>query len=560
MKSRTLCLVAIVSCCGLFGSEDIYPTLITGDATVVGSALGRADVALSRSLISPTAFRGSLGENVAGQYFLKNTLSQSGNWQMITPRSGPQGLDHLYIKVNSQGLPNQLLVGESKFNTSRLSETLDGIQMGKRWTNTRLTALGARYISVAGDGNISFARMPLNPNRSIEITLPNGQHRHFWKNSSLDSWKFTGSRDELASARVQASNYGIFFRKAGNDIISYRSRIFNIRPTGNDLKIIVYDAANITKNTSLHDLKQLSIINLKNALAGEKKYSAGIENDIAKVLQKKLNLHDSEALKMAKKICRQYTAKELMKANSLHREIFTSRSLWMGTGIAVLLIGTDVFARWAAAGFEPRSLDIRPVALGGVSTFSSIVIGNYIKAGLTLHGPNNIIRSLSGPLHCSTGTMTTFISSNAAAVLAMAMFNYGMYFMGGIDLQTANRQMIVGAAAVGAGSLFVAGTMSALAWLGTASTGTAIASLSGAAATNASLALLGGSVLLGQVILSGGALLIAVGVTYIGYKLFELKDQHEDNQRIAYLLNFYSNEGNLRLAIPPSMRPRPAKY
>lgn len=99
--------------------------------------------------------------------------------------------------------------------------------------------------------------------------------------------------------------------------------------------------------------------------------------------------------------------------------------------------------------------------------------------------------------------------------------------------------------------------MGALAAWGTAGTGTAIATLSGAAATNASLALLGGGtlaaggggVLLGTAILSGGAILIAGGVAYLGYKLFELKDAHDETQRISYMLNFFSNEENLRKAL-----------
>ena len=150
--------------------EDVN-TLSTGAVTGISTALARADVALARSIVSPTAFRGSLGENLAGQYFLKDTLSKTGNWQMITPRSGPQGLDHLYIKTNSRGIPTDLLVGESKFNTSQLGMTRDGIQMGMKWSNKRLRALGGRYLAVSRDNGISIARMPLNPNRSIEVTL-----------------------------------------------------------------------------------------------------------------------------------------------------------------------------------------------------------------------------------------------------------------------------------------------------------------------------------------------------------------------------------------------------
>lgn len=559
-NKRFYCAVLVCGAMFRLSAANETGAVPAASAAMAGTALFKADVALAKSIVSPTDFRGSLGENVAGQCFLKNTLSQNGNWQAITPRSGRQGLDHLFVKTDSRGVPTKLLIGESKYNTSPLGHTRDGIQMGKRWINRRLVALGSRYLDVAEKTSITIARMPLNPNRSIEVTLPNGAHRHFWKSSSMDTWKFSGTKSELAVAKVQAARYGIFLQKAGSDIISYRSRIFNILPRGNDLELVVYDAANVEKNAVIHDLKKLSTIRLKNALSDGGRLSKGVVDDMAKTLQRKLSLSDSEARALARNVRRQYTAKDLMKPTSIHKEIFTSEALWVGVGIASAISLLDVTAQLVVSGFDLRAVDWRPAVLGPASAFGGLVSGHYVKAGLSLPYARNIIRSLSGSLHCSAGTMTTFLSSNAAGVIAMGIFNYGMYFFGGIDLQTANRQMLVGSMAVGAGSLFVAGTMGALALWGTASTGTAIASLSGAAAANASLAILGGGtlaaggggVLLGTAVLSGGTMLIVVGVTYIGYKLFELWDEHDETQVIAYMLNFFSNEENLRRALAQS--------
>lgn len=561
MNKRFCCALLVCGAVFRLAGANGTDAVPAAGAAMAGTALFRADVALAKSIVSPNDFRGSLGENVAGNCFLKNTLSRTGNWQAITPRSGRQGLDHLYVKTNSRGVPTKLLIGESKFNTSPLGETSDGIQMGKRWINRRLVALGSRYLDAAGKSDIAIARMPLNPNRSIEVTLPNGAHRHFWKSSSRDTWKFSGTKSELAVAKVQASRYGLFLQKAGSEIISYRSRIFNILPRGNDLEVIVYDAANVEKNAVLHDLKKISTIRLKNALSDNGKLSKGVVDDMAKTLQSKLRLSDSEARSLARNVRRQYTVKDLMKPASIHKEIFTSRSLWVGVGIASAFSLLDVTAQLVASDFDFRSVDWRPAALGTASAFGGLVSGHYVKAGLNLPYAHNMIHSLSGSLHCSSGAMSTFLSSNAAGIIATAIFSYGMYFFGGMDLQTANRQMLVGSMAVGASSLFVAGTMGALAAWGTAGTGTAIATLSGAAATNASLALLGGGtlaaggggVLLGTAILSGGAILIAGGVAYLGYKLFELKDAHDETQRISYMLNFFSNEENLRKALEHSV-------
>ena len=568
MNKRFCCALLVCGAVFSLAAANETGAVPAASAAMAGTALFRADVALAKSIVSPTDFRGSLGENVAGQCFLKNTLSQTGDWQAITPRSGRQGLDHLFVKTNSRGVPTKLLIGESKYNTSPLGHTRDGIQMGERWIDRHLVALGSRYLDVAGKSDIALARMPLNPNRSIEVTLPNGAHRHFWKASSKDTWKFSGTKSELAVAKVQASRYGLLFQKAGSGIISYRSRIFNILPRGNDLEIVVYDAANVDhvaatvgENAVVHELKKLSTFKLKNALSDNGKLSKGVVDDMAKTFQRKLRLSDSEARSLARNVRRQYTTKDLLKPTSIHKEIFTSKALWGGVGIASAISLLDVTAQLIASDFDFRSVDWRPAALGPASAFGGLVSGHYVKAGLSLPYAHNMIRSLSGSLHCSPGAMTSFLSSNAAGVIAMAIFNYGMYFFGGIDLQTANRQMLVGSMAVGVSSLFVAGTMGALAAWGSAGTGTAIATLSGAAATNASLALLGGGtlaaggggVLLGTVILSGGAILVAGGVAYLGYKLFELKDEHDETQRIAYMLKFFSNEENLRKALEQSV-------
>lgn len=553
MNKNILGIAFCVAACVTLQAANEKNTLSVGSAAAVSTALSRADVALARSIISSTAFRGSLGENLAGQHFLKDTLSKTGNWQMITPRSGPQGLDHLYIKTNSRGIPTDLLVGESKFNSSQLKMTRDGMQMGRRWTDQRLAALGGRYFSVARDSNIAIAPMPLNPNRSIEVTLKNGVRRHFWKNSSTDTWKFSGPQSELAQAKSMASHYGNFLQKAGNNTISYRSRIFNIVPKGNDIEIAVYEGRGINKTSSFHQLKKLSSIRLENVLSKNGKLPAGTREDMAKVFQSKLGMSDADARAMARNVQNGYSAKELLKPTSIHREIFLSSPLWIATGSAMVL---DVLFQAAGTG-SFKEIDYKRPLLAGVSTATGIVAGQYIKVALTTSAAQNAIRTLAGPLRCSTGFLTTAASSNVAALLAMALYNYGLFFWGGQDLAMANRQMLIGSVATGAGMLFAAGTMAALATWGTASTGTAIAALSGAAATNASLAILGGGTVAagglgvagGALVLSGGTAIVVIGVTYIGYKLFELKEASDETKRISAMINFLSQEENLCSAI-----------
>ena len=539
MSKRFCC--ALLVCGAMFHLSAANETgaIPAAGAAMAGTALFRADVALAKSIVSPTDFRGSLGENVAGQCFLKNTLSQTGNWQAITPRSGRQGLDHLFVKTDSRGVPTKLLIGESKYNTSRLGKTRDGIQMGKRWIDRQLVALGSRYLDAAGKSDIAIARMPLNPNRSIEVTLPNGAHRHFWKGSSKDTWKFSGTKSELAVAKVQASRYGLLLQKAGSDIISYRSRIFNILPRGNDLEIVVYDAANVDhvaatvgRNAVVHELKRLSTFKLKNALSDNGKLSKGVVDDMAKTLQRKLRLSDSEAMAMARNVRRQYTVQDLLKPTSIHKEIFTSKALWGGVGIASAISLLDVTAQLIASDFDFRSVDWRPAVLGPAGAFIGLVSGHYANIGLRRFPyARKIVRRLSGSLHCSSGTMATLISSNFAGIVASAIFSYGMYFWGEIDLQTANRQMLAGSTSVAAG------------------TGAWIVMKKVQGPVPRGLPAIRKIPTLGPGIV---VVVVVVAVDLIIDKLFELKDEHDETQRIAYMLNFFSREENLRKALAQS--------
>lgn len=520
-------------------------TSLTSTASI---ALARADLALCKSLITPNAFRGNLGESVAGTSFLKDILSKTGNWHSITPRSGPQGFDHLFIKTNSRGLPTDLIVGESKFNTSRLGITKDGIQMGPRWTNKRLIALGSRYIRVANNNSFSFAKMPLNPNRQINVILKNGKECSFWANSSKDSWKFSGTPNELQEARNIASSYGKFLTVAGKNIISYRSRIFHIIPNGNNLEINTYDATKLTLNpqTKISDLKKLSSIHVDGILSS-KTLPGSAKKDIAIALHQKLKYTDREARKLANDIVKKYNSKELMTQSSLHKEIFVNSI--KGSLIAM---GIDSVLQFAFTG----QVDPARLALTGGSSFIGITAGQFIHIGLTLPCAHNFIKNLSGPLHCSATTLTSSLSSFSAGVITTALLSYGLFFMGYMDLQAANRSMIVGSLATGTGTLFAAGTMAALATWGTASTGTAIATLSGAAATKASLALLGGGTLaaggggvaLGTAFLTGGTVVVIAIIAYGGSKLFQLHDEKNETQRISQMI-FNLSKPNIMTAI-----------
>lgn len=512
-------------------------------SSAVATALSQADVALAKSVIIPGAFRGILGESLAGKFFLKELLSETGNWHSITPRSGPQGFDHVFIKTDQYGIPRRLIVAESKFNTSRLGITKHGIQMGSKWTNARLKALASRYFSIADmdTAEIHFGKVPFNPNRQHPVILQNGKERFFWKESSQDPhWKFSGTKNEVKEACKLAKSYGAYFQGAGEGKIIYMKRIFNTIPKGNSLELNVYDVKNIETSKSISSQKKLSTIPLKNVLSGKGKLLEDAKKEIAKILKSKLHLADAGANSLAHDINARYSAKDLMKATSLTREIVSTsaRSLLVAAGL-------DATIQCIVTG----EIDLKQTAISGGSLFGGVAVGQFIQAGFnSVPFMQNSVRNIAGPL--PVRVLSKAISSGTGAIIATAIYSYASYFSGYSDLTTANRNMIVGSAAVASSSIFCYGTMALVAAYGTASAGTPIAMLTGAAATKASLACLGGGSLaaggggavLGSAVLMGGTIILAAVVSYTGYKLYQLYDEKVESDMICDTINYYNNE------------------
>ena len=174
------CFPLIITADNIITQVSSSPYAVAPAASTTALLLRQADTAMARSVINATGLKGSIGENAAGRYFLRQTLQQTGNWHSISPRSGPQGLDHVFIKTNSQGAPTDLLIGESKYNTSRLGMTKDGLQLGTNWSAKRISALGTRYLTVA-KSDIGIARLPLAPKHQLSVILQNGKEVFFWR-------------------------------------------------------------------------------------------------------------------------------------------------------------------------------------------------------------------------------------------------------------------------------------------------------------------------------------------------------------------------------------------
>ena len=527
------------------------------------STLSKASSVLARSSIAgTTGVKGTIGEGVASKVFLNNMLRESGNWQAISPRVGPQGIDHILLKIDSKtGMPKGLIVGESKYNTSRLGMTKDGLQMSSKWINRRLEALGNRYTRMATVSTIQQKPL-LGAQHELKVTLKNGKEVSFWRSSSKDSWKFSGKQSELAEAQKMAKIYGQYLSSAGKGLISYRSRLFLIKPQGNDIVVTIKDASKLDTVGSLSKLPQTGELVIKNAMKGTLSDDATLE--LARKLQKQYpGFSDKECLELAKDISKQ--AKDII---SPYGKLEIAKQFAMNAGIAsAVAVGIDLAVQIIGQIGSPDKIDWGQLAghtaITGGSVFLGTVGTQYLSLGMTKYVANTgMFTALSKSLGCSTTLLTSSLSSAAGGGIVSALLAYGYYFAGYSDLDSANRMAIAGATGSVLGALAGAGTLSAISAWGTASTGTAIASLSGAAATNASLALLGGGtvaaggggVALGSVILSGGIALVAIGGTAAVMVVYHVIDQKQETARLLDLGKYFTEPG----AIDAMMKNQPA--
>ena len=502
-------------------------TVTASATTVIGSIFSRSDEAIAKSIISGhRASKGAFGEAIVNDNFMSKVLSK-GNWKSISPRIGPQGIDHVFLELDPKtNLPKDLIVGESKYGSSQLGKTKDGMQMGNKWLTRRLQGLAKRYLDVS---NVQTTKaMPKYPHYKLSVHLSSGKEAFFWKESSTDTWKFGGDPKDLPEAQLQAKRYGNFISKAADGTISYRSRIFHIDTTGDDVIITIKNAANVDNVASLSKLQTEKQLILKGAL--REKIAPELKGEIFKKLKPHLKIHDEkEIAKLTADLVDNLKAKDFLK-NYGRIQIARAYTIKAGfVGIAAMTIDAGIQ-------LTNGQFDAGTNLLIGTATTTGMLSAQSLNALLIRSQiGQRAIGSLASGLGVSSSKFALGISSIGGGIITGGIISYGQYFMGYTDLETANKNMA--AVLIGSSVAEIAGmgTMAAISAFGTASTGTAISTLSGAAATNAILAWLGGGSIatggggaaLGSVVLTGGTIVIAIVATTVVYVVYDQLDKHD---------------------------------
>lgn len=535
----------------VWGDEIDHRTPQSAVTAAATAALAQADVALARSIISPgvlNQIKGEVAERAVNQSALAY-LQQSGNWQSIQARQGPQGFDGLHLRVDRQGNPRAMLVVESKYNTAELGVTRDGIQMGNAWKASRFRSLATRYqrlgVLMEG-GRIEPARLfDRNSARSlVDVPLKDGRIVTVWRDGSVGPWKFDGAAQDRGEVVSQLNKLSDYFRAAAEERITYRSQIFQVKPVSEGLQIAVKDAADIDRLgpefARLPTRREFVIPLSGNRLQALRAMTA---EEIQKVLRRQMpHLADDDIRHLAAGSVRGVRDME-QSLSAMGRPLWrqvTMTSVAAG-GVAAVLdplitIGVDL---WTGRRIEPARL-----AMGSALAMVSVAIGAEAGQATVIvmtHNPvlNQFAQRTSAVLGLNgTSILSRGMGMSVGGGVAAIITSYGQYLLGWTDLQTANRMAIAGTASMAGGVVFTTGTMGLIATFGTASTGTAISGLSGAAASSASLAWLGGGataaggggVFVGSIVMTGGVIVVAAviggGVMY-AFHYYDEKREHE---------------------------------
>lgn len=448
------------------------------------------ETAFARASILTPRLHGNVGEA-----FVNSQLHATGGWKPVTPRAGPQGIDHVWMKFDKSGRPIDMIVGETKYGASRLGMTKDGRQMSASWISKRLAKLSDYWDAKAND-----------------VALRHGEAK-------------------ARPFRLRAD----YLRAAAEGRISYRSELFRVKIKGDVAKISVRRLG--PDGIAIGPERALPPIQIKGRPARIVK--AELIGEIKKVYPAASNAE-------AKRIAEQsYSAAESVQG-ALSRKSATLRLA--GTTGSILAAGGLV-----AGGFDAiaqlltgGSVDWnRTGTMAGLGAFSA---GSAEAAQLATSQAllrNTAFRARSVALGRSMGMLpsrtVSLLPKAAGGIIGALAFSYGGYALGLYDAKEANRTAVAGVGGAAAGMATYSAMMAAAAAWGTASTGTAISTLSGAAAYNASLAMYGGGAVaaggggmtVGAAVVGGVVTIVAVGVTIAVMSGFEAYDAAQENKRIG---------------------------
>lgn len=524
--------------------NDVAKEAAVSGSTALTQALRRADLAIASSRVNMRHVQGAFGEHHAATY-----LNRGAEWTQMQQKLGPQGIDMLHLQVAPDGRITNMMVSEVKTGGSRLGQTLSGKQMSFGWSAARLKVLSNRYSELShsvSKGEVMLSRAPsaISPKHVLEVPLGNGSKAQFWRESVISPWKLSARPNQIPLVVRQAGQISQWLGAGAEGHITYPSRIFRIGIAGDNVVMEVKDASLLNKGIPESKLPVLSriVTSSKGSAAMFQSLTGAFAGELRRTQPM---LSNAEVMSQAREL-----TQKMIAGNQGFNALPLGRSIAVASGNAAVAGGVlagaiDLGTQLWASGV----VDFKQVGANALWGGTASATGVFAGSGMTYALTNttlglDVSRQVASAMGINTSFSANLLGSAAGGGVAAAVFSYGMYFMGYMDLETANRATVAGTAGALAGAAAMAGTTSLVAAYATAGTGTAIATLHGAAATSATMAAMGGgSAAAGSALAATGVGLVVLGVGGCVMWGFTAYDETQESKRLeitaAYLSKHY---------------------
>lgn len=501
-------------------------------------------------------FKGDLGENLMDNVYTKTFLDRTGRWVKLTPTLvGRKGIDGLYIKLNSNGMPVDCLISEAKMDGSKLSLTKDGKQMSETWIRPRVARTAKTYRTLSQELQFpAVARRASRgsdvPSDAISVPIRGNTSVEIWKTDK--GYEFLSADDSVTVEDIQrqARRCAQWLEGVANGNCRYRARKFTYKALKDEHEITIscldHDG-NVVRSRTAANESQIRVqpqtirgkyenlpTDIQRAIRGTARETLRLHKD-----QFGLNTYDSDSMVFDK------TVKECCNNPQKFNELCVKSKL----SPSIIRGGATLLSAMALVGIldpvtqymETGTVDWKR------SGYVTLLTGAAVPVG---QATSSFMASRGGLLATRGARM---LSGGGAAAVFVAG---GMYILGYANLPEARDMVVDGCAGAGLAATPTA-MMAAASYFGTASTEVAISTLHGAAATSASLAFWGGgsvaaggggmaagSAVIG--VATGGVALVVTGgyAVWQTYKYFrDKKSQHTFVEELIHLTQDRVREG-----------------
>lgn len=467
------------------------------------------------------AIRGDVGEAIVDRAIFGGhdlASSSKGTWVSVSPRYGRQGIDLVRLRVNKNGLPNDMIVDEVKYGSSQLGRTKDGVQMGASWRNVRLSKIGERYMSLANSAQpiVRAKDVPIGAGKRLDVYFSKTHKVTFWKENGR--W-YTDAKESLTDAqlRTRVKTYGKYFSSAGAGILKTRNFLSRVQEKANGDYLV-------TMNKLTHEGKVSSSyeVVVRREFIEKGRVDLRVLEEALK--KKHPSWSDARIVREARNVGRVVSNKELVNAQNARDEALKEirNSSLASAGIAgalsfVFQLGAEAYEH----GADLKSYDYTAISIATVKGAAVAGVSSYVGQRTALWLTSS----------CGFSSSMAKMIGGSASGLIIAAGSYGDCLLGNKSWKEGSVEAGIGAASMLAGHYAAAGVSS---WLAgsAAAAGTATAASAGAAGTTAaagtagaaSAGAVGGGGFLVAAAPFAAAVVVGAVVAWAGYELYNHRE------------------------------------